>query len=64
MRAGSRGRFETMNRTDKQEQERLKAEYLRLLAVEVWKNDPKMLDYHRKTIARIIETKDVKYDLS
>ena len=44
-----------MNRTDRQEQERLKAEYLRLLAAEMWKNDPKMLDYHRKTIARIIE---------
>lgn len=40
---------------DKQEQNRLKEEYLQLLAAEVWTRDAEMIEYERKNISRIIK---------
>ncbi len=41
---------------DKRTQAALLEEYLKILAIETWTNNPKMIDYERKTIARIYQT--------
>lgn len=42
------------NQTDKAEQAALKEEYLAILAQDVWPGNPKMIEYERKQIARIV----------
>ena len=39
---------------DKAQQTTLKAEYLEILARDVWRNNPKMIEHNRKNIARIV----------
>ena len=42
------------NQTDKAEQAALKEEYLAILARDVWPKSPRMVEYDRKQIARIV----------
>ena len=43
---------------EQNEQERLKSEYLQILAGSVWKNSPDMIEYEKKNLARVIRLSD------
>lgn len=43
---------------DKEEQNRLKAEFMEIIARDIWNRSPSMVDYVSKNIARIVELSD------